>query len=292
MNSANCTNVRTHQGRACGVDELTENQLRRLLEQPEQLLWRHIDRPVKISHTSLIVVADITLAEKKVSAAYKQYRPRNWRKSLLGWFRASRARRSWVLGRILCDRHVTTARPLAMCEPRGLLARRSYLATEWIDDAENLHLYAWRLTSCPIRERLRRVSRCAESLGRLLGRMHAAGIANRDLKAANLLVVDPDDRPVKDEPETYMIDPDGARVCRRLTPQRRAADLATLAVGLHAHPWITRTICWRFLRAYAGQFPHGTTASTRAARKNLWLDISARSRRIIRRMRRRREQIL
>ena len=68
----------------------------------------------------------------------------------------------------------------------------------------DLHRYGWRLANCPERQRLRHAARCAESLGRLLGRMHAAGIANRDLKGANVLIVERGDRPA-----TYLIDPDG-----------------------------------------------------------------------------------
>ncbi len=38
----------------------------------------------------------------------------------------------------------------------------------------------------------------------------------------------------------------------------RAADLARLAVSIQAHPWISRTIACRFLRAYQRQI--GSTA--------------------------------
>ena len=275
--------LHTSSGEAYGVHDLPPTQLNRLLQDPEELLWRNLDRPVKIDYGSLMVEAELPLAQGPVHVAYKRYRPRNWWKSFCWLFRRSRARRGWHLARLLVARQIATARPLLMCEPRrSWFSRTSYLATEWIKSAENLHLYGWRLADRPIRERLRCAAQCAESLGRLIGRMHARQIAHRDLKGANLLVGQQGDRTA-----TYLIDTDGVRICRRLTAGRRAANLARLAAGIEAHPWLTRTVCCRFLRAYVGQFSPGTVAW-----KPLWRDVARRSRRIVRRKRRRGEQVL
>ncbi len=252
----------------------------RLLRDPEALLRRHFDRPVKLDHGSVIVEAELPFADGPVHVALKQYRPRNRWKAFSGLFRRSRARRAWELARALVDRQIDTARPLLMCEPRS--SGRSYLATEWIAASENLHLFGWRLAECTIDARLRSAGRCAASLGRLIGRMHARGIAHRDLKAANLLVVE---RP--EETATYLIDVDGASIGRRVSPRRRATDLARLAAGLEAHPWVSRTVCCRFLRAYAAQFPLGTIAW-----KSLWHDVAAGSRRIVLAKRRRGRRVL
>ena len=153
-------------------------------------------------------------------------------------------------GPVLAARHIATPRPLAVCEPRGdWLFRSSYLATEWIAGGENLHLYGWRLAGWPLPERLREASFCAARLGRLVGQMHAAGISHRDLKAANLLAVRRGD-----DLAVYLVNTDGVRIGRRPGARRRAAELARLAIALEAHPWVTRSICCRFLRAYAAQF--------------------------------------
>jgi tRNA A-37 threonylcarbamoyl transferase component Bud32 len=112
--------------------------------------------------------------------------------------------------------------------------------------------------------------------------MHASQIAHRDLKGANLLVSATGDRMM-----VYLIDVDGVRICRHVSPARRAANLARLAAGIEAHPWVTRTMYCRFLRAYVRQFPPG-----RIAWKALWRDVSVRSRRIVIRKRRRGEQVL
>jgi len=174
-----------------------------------------------------------------------------------------------------------------MGESHAWFARRSYLATQWIESSENVHFFGWRIANRPAAERLRLAARCAESLGRLVGRLHAGGISHRDLKAANLLVVPPRDGADASSLKTYLIDIDGMRVRRRLRSGRRAANLARLATGLEAHPWLTPSISCRFLRAYASAFPPGTIAW-----RPLWRAVQRRTRRLIRRMRRRGESVL
>ena len=67
--------------------------------------------------------------------------------------------------------------------------------------------YGWRLADEPLERRLREASRCAVSLGRLLGHMHAVQVSHRDLKWANLLAV-----PGSDERAVYLVDLDGAKL--------------------------------------------------------------------------------
>ena len=283
MENADYTVLRTPAGTAYGAADLPPSQLRELLEQPDALVWRHLDRPVKLSHETIVVEAELPLPDGPIRVAYKQFRPRNWWKSLCQRFRPSRAMRGWNLARALLARHIATPRPLAVCEPRGnWLFRSSYLATEWIVGAENLHLFGWRLAGRPLPERLRQASRCAVRLGRLVGQMHAVGVCHRDLKAANLLAVSQGD-----DLAVYLVDTDGVRIGQPPGPVRRAAELARLAVALEAHPWVTRSICCRFLRAYAAEFPPGTIAW-----KPLWRDILRRARLTIRRKHRRGEQVL
>ena len=283
MGEPDCTVLYAGRDKAFGTHGLPQTDLKRLLADPAALLWRNLHRPVKIGHGSLMVEAELPISGVLVHVAYKQYRPRNWWKSLCNGFRRGRAEWAWRLGHDLLARGIPTARPLAMCRPRGpWFFRTSYLATEWIERAENLHLFFWRLAARPIDQRLRSAARCAESLGHLVGRMHASQIAHRDLKGANLLVARRGDRLA-----TYLVDVDGVRFCKRLSPTRRAANLARLAAGIEAHPWVTRTVCRRFLRAYASHFPRGTISW-----KPLWRRVSARSRHMVRRKRRGGQQVL
>ncbi|MGD0900680.1 MAG: lipopolysaccharide kinase InaA family protein [Thermoguttaceae bacterium] len=272
----------TPSGTAWGSHRVAESQLRRVLEGPDELTWRHADRPVKISHESLIVQAEIPLRQGSVRVAYKRYRPRNWWKALLWLLGRARAFREWELAAALMARDIATAEPILACRPAGWRRATSYLATEWIEGAENLHLFLGRLAARPAPERLRSAALAAVSLGRLVGRMHAAGIAHRDLKAANLLVVQ---RP--EGVKTYLVDLAGAKLVRRLGSARRAADLARLAVGLAAHPWVPRTASCRFLRAYATEFP-----GERLAWKPLWRAVAGRSRRLALRKQSRGQDVL
>ena len=176
---------------------------------------------------------------------------RNWWKRLVTRVHGSRARRAWELSQLLIDHRIPTARPLLLCEPGdGGWPRHSYLATRWIEGSLNLHLYLWQLQTRTADERRRRVRQSAASLGQLLGRMHAAGIANRDLKGLNVVFVERDERV-----DAYLVDVDGVRLERRLSAGRRARDLARLATSLDAHPWITRADRWRFVRAYCQELP-------------------------------------
>ena len=278
----------TRGGTAVGVRELAGPCLRRLAEDPAELLAENLSRPVKLGPSGLIVVVDLAAADHAIRVAFKQYRPRNWWKGIWGLVRPSRARQAWRHAQTLLSRGVATARPIAACQPRGWRWRGvSYLATGWIDGAENLHQYGWRLGQQPLGCRLAQAGQCAESLGRLLGRMHAAGIAHRDLKATNLLVV-----ASAEGVTTSIIDLDGVHVLhppygKKCRLSRFASNLGRLAAGLEAHRWVTRSICRRFLRAYAAEFPPGTIAW-----KWFWRRIADEAGRIVRRKRRRGKPLL
>ena len=275
--------IRQTNARAHAVRDLARAELVQLLDDPDALLTKNLSRPVKLGRGSLIVQADLPLKERQTRVIYKRYGPRNWQKALLGRFRPGRALRGWYLGHALLRRRIATARPVAVCDLRQPWYRcRSYLAIEWIEGSENLHLYAWKLAAQNVRDRSRRTAQCAQSLGQLIGRMHARQVAHGDLKGSNLLVVEKDAGV-----QTYLVDTDDVRIADRLTPRQRAVDLARLAVSAEAHPWVSRTVRLRFLKAYAREF-----APQEISWKSLWRDVSRRSRRTIRRKRRHGEQVL
>ena len=283
--------LRTPAGRAWAVAEVHPQRLRQMLDDPERLLWRHLDRPVKLSHTSVMVVAEVpAVSGGSIRVAYKQFRPRNVWKAFCGLFRPSRARVSWHRAQRLLDCGIATPRPVLWCAPRKFRLRGlSYLATQWIEGAENLHLFGWRLATLPMTRRLREASAVATVVGRLVGRMHAAGIVNRDLKAANVLVV-------KGQQDGqwlgYLVDPDGTRARLLVGRRRRVRDLARLSLGLTAHPWVSRAICARMLKAYAEQFAQQTgAAQEQACWKTLWRQVVRCRRRMIRRRHRRGKEV-
>jgi len=274
---------RSPNGMAIAAEGVPPTLVERLLADPEAVIRRGLKRPVKISHGSVLVEADLPLGGRKTRVAYKQYRPRSLWKAICRLLRRSPARRDWTAAQRLVALGIAAARPVLLVEPAApRLRRRSYLATEWIAGSLNLHLWGWELAELPLNDRLARAARCAEGLGRLIGRLHGRGVAHRDLKGANLLVVDRDGRIA-----AWLVDVAGARFVRRLSGRRRARNLARLAVGLEAHPWVGRTACCRFLRSYLRELP-----APKADWKTLWRDVAAESRRLRTKMVRRGEPLL
>ncbi|MCS7303505.1 MAG: lipopolysaccharide kinase InaA family protein [Thermoguttaceae bacterium] len=188
----------------------------------------------------------------------------------LGWggwqkyFRPTRARRAWWAGHALLRRGINTPRPLALCEPpfRGY-PYYTYLVSEWIQ-AQNLHLWGWRIAQLPPADRLPLAAQCAESLGRLIGRLHAHRIRHGDLNMSNILVQD-----AGSNLQTWLLDVDRIRIGLRCQ-RAYLKDLIRLAQGLQAHPWIPCTAVCRFLKAYVKEFP----PFARPDWKTLWHRIS------------------
>jgi tRNA A-37 threonylcarbamoyl transferase component Bud32 len=262
---------------------VSESLLRDIATDPVKLVRAAACHPVKIGRESLIVQSEWPVGDRSMLVAIKQYRPRTLGKALAAIFRPAKAMQNWRKAEFLLARAIATPRPLLACRPRGwTTSGTSFLATAWIGGAENLHLFGWRIADRPLDARLRLAARCAEALGRLLGRMHASGAAHRDLKAANLLVVEEGCEAV-----VYLVDLDGLRPGAPVRFKRQARDLARLAAGLAAHPWVTRSIGRRFLRAYLREFP-----AQGADWKPLWRAIAEETAKYVRRKQKRGERVL
>ncbi len=242
--------VKTDRGVAFGLQQFN-TPLEALLSDPEQLLSLPGTQALKLSFGSVVVKIKLP-GEDAREIALKRVRAKSWAKRLLAMFRPSRARIGWVRGHALLARGVATATPLFALEPRpGTCWGESYLATEWIVGTQNLHLYLWDLANRPRGKQRAPIRRSAESLGALLGRMHAYGVSHRDLKGCNLTVVERES-----DVRWYLLDLEGVRLKRQLSLTERATNLARLAVSAEIHPCVSRADRWRFLRAYcraAGQ---------------------------------------
>jgi tRNA A-37 threonylcarbamoyl transferase component Bud32 len=267
---------------AAAVSDFPPHQLARLLESPRQPLESNFHRPYKLSHRSLVVQAELPLDSGPTRVAYKRVRPRNWSKTVLHYFLRSPAWRAWYHGHALLLRGIATARPLAIVERRRFgLPCEAFLVTQWVEGADNLHVYAWRLQARPAVERLRRTRQVAASLGCLLGRMHAWHVSHRDLKACNILVVEQPDLV-----ECYLIDADSVSIPRRLSPFFRAFNLGRLATSLEAHKWIKRTDRLRFFRAYLSELHRRDAGAWPSDYKQGWRAVSRATQRIIGRLKR------
>lgn len=241
----------TPAGTLWAVRDLAAEVATALLASPSKWLRNWLHQPVKLSCRSVVVQASLPLHGGACTAAFKRYRAASPGKRLLALLRESRARRAWRLGHALLARGIATPRPLAAIELRGARRRgESYLATEWMAGALNLHEYLWQLASLATSDRQRRMRALAASLGRLLARLHWWNLSHADLKGCNILVVDH-----QGGLSTALADVESIRFHRRLSFPRRARDLARLAASLEAHPWVTRGDRLRFLRAYLSGLP-------------------------------------
>jgi tRNA A-37 threonylcarbamoyl transferase component Bud32 len=257
------------------VSDLPPSQLAALAADPEAPLRAFRHRPAKLSHPSVVVQAQLPLTDGPMLAAYKRSRPKHWWKSLLSPLRRPRALAAWQLANALRVRGIATARPLMVYQSK----RRGdgYLTSQWIDGAENLHLYGWRLASLDPRLRFALARRCLVRLGKLIGGMHAWDVSHRDLKAANLAVVEH-----ADDTEVYLLDVDGVRLARRLSQRERVRNLARMAVSLRLHGWVSRTLALRCLLAYLQ-----VQGVPRRSWKPLWRDVAAARHRLATRRERR-----
>ena len=263
--------------------DFPRSEFARLLADPRRPLVLGVHRPLKLAHRSVVVQAELALASGVVRVAYKRVRAKNWWKALAFFLGRSPAMDAWRLGHALWQRGVATARPLVVCETKRFgLAGDSYLATQWIDGAINLHLYGWRLARSTPNERRLRTRQTAAALGALLGRMHAWHVSHPDLKGCNLLAVE---RP--DSVEAILVDLDGVRLSPWFGEATRARNLGRLATSLEAHPWVTHADRLRFLRTYMREA--GLSAGDW---KRLWRAAAAASRSITRRLSRRGRQVV
>lgn len=264
-------------GRGHAVREFDAGCLKQLIESPQKLVERNLELPLKISHSSIVVEAEVSLAGRLRHVLYKRAGVTNLSKWITSFMRQSRAEQGWQLGQALRVRGIATARPLAVIIPRFRLRPRvSYLITEWIDGAQDFHQFAWYLAKLSSCERFTISRRVAENLGKLVGRMHEAYVTHRDLKGCNILVT----RDGNDV-QCYLIDMHGVQIRRFLTNGRRVQNLARLALSAETHPWITRTMRLRFLQTYC------RAVGVPEEWKTLWYQIAIRTRRLIGRSQRR-----
>jgi tRNA A-37 threonylcarbamoyl transferase component Bud32 len=174
---------------------------------------------------------------------------RSWLRQLV---RPSKARMEYHRAIAVAARGVPTVEPLAIGEreaPFG--AGDSFLVTRSLDDTQTLNSFlATTLAPMEGPRHARVRQRLAAALGRLVGRIHDAGIRHDDLHAANILT-----RLVGDESHLYLIDLNAVRLGRPLKWRASRDNLVLLARWFL--PRVSRTDRLRFWRAYCLQRGHG-----------------------------------
>jgi tRNA A-37 threonylcarbamoyl transferase component Bud32 len=171
---------------------------------------------------------------------------RAWLRELV---RPSKARGEYEHALAAAARGVPTFEPLAVGETcRGAGPRSSFLLTRTLPEARPLNSFLEAtLPQWPDPRRARMRQRLAVALGRLLARLHDAGVTHLDLHPGNLLIrLDGDDRP-----ELFLIDLHALHLGAPLSWRARRANLVIL------NRWFMlrseRNDRLRFWRAYCAE---------------------------------------
>jgi len=238
--------IARERGVGIAVTGFSRAALIRLIDFPELPLRIGRCEAVKAGRSSLVVKTDFPFDTGNVAVAYKRLRRKNWWKAVTGSLRTHRALRAWKLGHALMDRGIDTPRPLAVIlPPKRRITADAFLATEWIDGSVTLSEFLHSTEFFAVHERQQRLVSAAVGLGRLFGRMHAAGVRHRDLKPSNLLLV-----PAEFGLRVLLVDLDGAAVNRRVSRRVRCRNLARVLIGTESEPTVTTTLRLRGLLAY------------------------------------------
>ncbi len=232
--------------RALAVGTFTAAEVANLANAPEQIVEDPRAFVVKRGRSALVVRTDLSIGGCATTVAYKRCGSRTRLRQFVRGMRTSAALRNFRLGHRLLQLGIPSPRPLIAVSPRWhRILCPSYLATEWIEGAVPLDAFARRMAVRPAAEQRVAFNDAAARLGRLIGTLHAQGIAHRDLKSANLIV-----REREGGVEVFLVDLDGAS---RLGVRAAAVRLKNLA-RLHAATGklsnVSNSVRCRFLRAY------------------------------------------
>jgi tRNA A-37 threonylcarbamoyl transferase component Bud32 len=169
-----------------------------------------------------------------------------WARQLI---RRSKARTEHERASGVAARGLPTYQPLAFGEERALFGSgESILITRSLDQTQELHMFAVnRLAHMPTDRQAKIRQRLAVELGKLVARMHDAGICHDDLHPANILVrLEKDDRLA-----LYLIDLGAVRLGRPLSWKQSQQNLVIL------NRWFvlraSRSDRYRFWKTYCRQ---------------------------------------
>ncbi len=159
-------------------------------------------------------------------------------------------RELWLTDQAL-KRGIPTAEIVAACHKEVLWGlHRGLLVSKEIKNGRDFVTYLEGLGEPVSRERIKEKRNVIAAVGRLVRRMHDAGIFHGDLNLKNILVQVNDNGAV----QAYLIDFDKSVIKKRLSERKRRQNLMRLNRSVekfkHKGVCITRTDALRFLKAY------------------------------------------
>jgi tRNA A-37 threonylcarbamoyl transferase component Bud32 len=246
------------------VSDLDTAVLDALLADPDELFRRPGAVLLKDGRSSTVAAFDLPTDGTPRPVIWKRFRVTSAADPWVALVRRTAVLRSWVFGHGLRARCLPTPRPLLVLHRRRHgLAREGYLLVEKVPDCEELSHHVAGLGTLSAEVRRQRLRSLIEQLARLVRELHARHLAQRDLKAANVLV-----QPTASGPTLWLIDLVGISRPRILSRCRRVQNIARLHASFRNHPLLTRTDRLRFLRTYLRWALHG-----KQGWKSWWRDI-------------------
>jgi tRNA A-37 threonylcarbamoyl transferase component Bud32 len=173
----------------------------------------------------------------------KQFNNRGFKARTLRRLRGSKAARAWRAARAFVAAGIDTAEPALLIESERADGPSFFVSRHLGEVVEARYLFR-AVQAGREREDFPGIDYPAfmDDLGRLLARVHGAGLFHRDLSIGNVLIA-------RDDPHRlYLVDLNRARVRRRLGAFARTRDLCRLAIFRRADQR-------RFLAAYWGGEP-------------------------------------
>ncbi len=179
----------------------------------------------------------------------KQYLYRSTWDILKHLFRPSRAQRAFKASLMLAENGLLSPEVIAVGELRhALVSTRTFLLTQELENARSLYAWSQDNRNAQTAAALPNKQEFINTLGETIGRMHAAGIFQGDLRPGNIFAAQS-----RGKWNFFFLDNERTKQFRRLPNRLRLKNL--VQVNMFRTGTVTNTDRIRFFRAYLAQNP-------------------------------------